>query len=44
MLEYLKIFLMFAKIGLFTFGGGLAMFPMFKKELVEKKDILQKKI
>ena len=37
MLEYLKIFLMFAKIGLFTFGGGLAMFPMFKKELVEKK-------
>lgn len=37
MLEYLKIFIMFAKIGLFTFGGGLAMFPMFKKELVEKK-------
>ena len=37
MLEYLKIFAMFAKIGLFTFGGGLAMFPMFKKELVEKK-------
>jgi chromate transporter len=36
MLEYLKIFIMFAKIGLFTFGGGLAMFPMFKKELVEK--------
>jgi len=33
---YLKIFIMFVKIGLFTFGGGYAMFPMFKKELVEK--------
>ncbi len=34
---YLDLFLTFARIGALTFGGGYAMMPMFKKELVEKK-------
>ncbi len=33
---YLDLFLSFFKIGALTFGGGYAMLPMFKKELVEK--------
>lgn len=36
MLEYWKIFVSFFKIGLFTFGGGYAMIPMFRRELIEK--------
>jgi chromate transporter len=36
MTEYWKMFISFFKIGLFTFGGGYAMIPMFKKELIEK--------
>lgn len=36
MVEYLKIFVSFFKIGLFTFGGGYAMIPMFRRELIEK--------
>ncbi|HZJ78794.1 MAG TPA: chromate transporter [Clostridia bacterium] len=32
----LKLFISFFKIGLFTFGGGYAMLPMFERELVEK--------
>jgi len=35
--EYAEIFFTFAKIGLFTFGGGLAMMPMLQKELVQKR-------
>ena len=31
------LFFSFARIGLFTFGGGLAMMPMMQKELVDKK-------
>ncbi|MBE7048882.1 MAG: chromate transporter [Ruminococcaceae bacterium] len=30
------LFLTFARIGAFTFGGGYAMLPMLQKELVEK--------
>ncbi len=30
---YLKLFLTFFKIGLFTFGGGYAMLPMIQQEL-----------
>ena len=30
------LFISFAKIGAFTFGGGYAMLPMLKKEVVEK--------
>ncbi|MCM1364272.1 MAG: chromate transporter [Faecalibacterium sp.] len=33
----LQLFLIFAKIGGFTFGGGYAMLPMLQKEVVEKK-------
>jgi len=40
---YLKLFLSFAYIGLFTFGGGIAMLPMFQRELVEKRKWLTEK-
>lgn len=36
MSEYWKIFVSFFKIGLFTFGGGYAMLPLFRRELIEK--------
>ena len=32
----LRLFLTFAKIGAFTFGGGYAMIPLIQKEMVEK--------
>lgn len=32
-----ELFYTFAKIGLFTFGGGYAMLPMLERELVESK-------
>ncbi len=34
----LQLFITFAKIGGLTFGGGLAMLPMLKHELVTKRD------
>ncbi|MDD6527019.1 MAG: chromate transporter [Oscillospiraceae bacterium] len=37
MKQLLELFLTFAKIGGFTFGGGIAMLPMLQKEIVEKK-------
>ncbi len=37
MKEYFELFLTFAKIGGFTFGGGYAMLPMMQRELVDKK-------
>ena len=33
----IQLFLIFAKIGGFTFGGGYAMLPMLQKEVVENK-------
>lgn len=33
----IQLFLAFARIGGFTFGGGYAMLPMLQKELVENK-------
>ena len=33
----LSLFLCFAKIGLFTFGGGLAMLSLIERECVEKR-------
>ncbi len=33
-LAYLKLFWIFFKIGLFTFGGGYAMIPLIQSELV----------
>ena len=41
MAEYLKIFISFFKIGLFTFGGGYAMMPFFRQELVEKRKYIK---
>lgn len=32
-----KIFSIFFRIGLFTFGGGFAMIPMIRRELVDKQ-------
>lgn len=32
------LYFSFFKIGLFTFGGGLAMIPMLEKEIVEKRN------
>jgi len=37
---YLKLLLTFSYIGAFTFGGGYAMLPMFRRELVEKNEWL----
>ena len=36
----LRVFLVFFKIGLFTFGGGYAMIAVIERELVEKKNWL----
>lgn len=33
----LTLFLTFARIGAFTFGGGYAMLPLLQKEVVEKR-------
>ena len=33
----IKLFFSFFKIGLFTFGGGYAMLPLLKAEVVEKQ-------
>ncbi|MCL2126364.1 MAG: chromate transporter [Oscillospiraceae bacterium] len=36
MKKLIKIYLTFARIGVFTFGGGYSMLPMFQRDLVEK--------
>ena len=33
----LDLYLTFAKVGLFTFGGGYAMLPLLEREVVDKK-------
>ena len=35
--EYGQLYIAFLRIGGLTFGGGLAMLPMLKYELVEKR-------
>lgn len=40
MAEYLKIFISFFKVGLFTFGGGAAMVPFFRQELIKKNQYI----
>jgi chromate transporter len=40
---YWKIFYTFAKIGLFTIGGGYAMLPLIQKEVVDKKKWISSK-
>lgn len=37
MKELLALFLVFARMGAFTFGGGYAMLPIIQREIVEKK-------
>lgn len=34
---YLQLFLTYAKVGVMTFGGGYAMLPILKRELVDGK-------
>ena len=34
---YLELFLTFAKIGVMTFGGGMAMLPILQREVVDNK-------
>ncbi|MGL4688387.1 MAG: chromate transporter [Fusobacteriaceae bacterium] len=34
---YLEFFMIFFKIGLFTLGGGYAMIPLIKEQIVDKK-------
>ena len=34
---YLDLFITFFKLGLFTIGGGMAMIPLLKDEMVNKK-------
>jgi chromate transporter len=34
--EIIKLFLVFARIGAVTFGGGYAMLPILQREVVEK--------
>ena len=36
-MSYLKLFLLFAKIGVMTFGGGYAMLPILQRELVDTR-------
>ena len=35
--KYLDLYLTWAKIGAFTFGGGYSMLPIIQKEVVENK-------
>ncbi|MGL4392170.1 MAG: chromate transporter [Fusobacteriaceae bacterium] len=37
---YLELFWVFFKIGMFTIGGGYAMIPIIKKEVVDRKNWL----
>ncbi len=37
MSELLSMFLIFARIGAFTFGGGYAMLPILQREIVDKR-------
>lgn len=34
---YLQLFLTFAKVGIMTFGGGVAMLPILQREIVDNK-------
>ena len=37
-MEYLRLFLVFAQVGVCTFGGGYAMLPILQREIVEKRN------
>ncbi len=36
-MAFIKIFIIFFKIGLFTFGGGYAMLPLIEREIIETR-------
>lgn len=42
MRQYLELLYIFAKIGLFTIGGGYAMVPLIEREFVTKKNWISK--
>lgn len=37
MKTYLQLFISFFKVGLLTFGGGLSMFPMLEREMINRR-------
>lgn len=37
------LFIIFAKIGAFTFGGGYAMISLIEREVAEKKKYIEKR-
>lgn len=39
---YLKLFISFFKIGVFTFGGGWAMIPLIEREVVDKQNWIKR--
>ena len=39
---YLRAFLIFFRIGLFTIGGGYAMVPLIEADLVDKRKWVKK--
>ncbi|MCX4335833.1 MAG: chromate transporter [Bacteroidales bacterium] len=41
MASYIQIFLVFAKIGAFTLGGGYAMLPLIRDELIRRQWMLE---
>lgn len=42
-MSLLSLYLLFVKIGVFTFGGGYAMIPLFQDELVTKHALIDRK-
>ena len=42
-MNLLKLYLLFAKIGATTFGGGYAMLPILQKEIVDKHHLATEK-
>ena len=40
---YINLFLIFLRIGLFTFGGGYAMIPAIESEIVDKRKWMDRK-
>ncbi|WP_455714352.1 chromate transporter [Anaerosporobacter sp.] len=42
--QYTQLFLTFFKIGAFTFGGGYAMIPLIRREVVDKQWIDEKEM
>jgi hypothetical protein len=36
-MNLLNIYLSFAKVGLFTFGGGYAMLPLIESDIIQKR-------